>query len=129
MILIRGKARKSVYCEMLFKSTHKALMIIYGSEKPPHLMNLDGCIIYPRSQDTIGDVLKLETELNELMALILNSRECDYYKNIFIYANFDPLEIVSLEKISQKLSDFYTFVFTIQDIAVPNGQIIIEELR
>lgn len=127
MILVRGKVRKSVYFEMLYKNAHKPLMILYGNDKPVHLMDLGGCYIIPRNEKTYDDLLELESELNEIMAQILVSSEYSNIKTIFVYGNFDPSEIEALTKLNHKLIEFFSFVFTIQDNDVPVGQIVIDE--
>lgn len=125
LVLIKGSARKSDYMKLLHKGTNNSLMVQYGTDVPILLPRGKECWVYHRSEASKTDIFDLESDLNELMAQILNTN----YRYIYLYGNFEPHETEALHNVASKVDGQLVIIATVQDTSVPNGQIIIEEIR
>ncbi|NQX63270.1 hypothetical protein [Paenibacillus qinlingensis] len=128
LTLIKGKARKSEYMQVLHKGTNNSIMVLYGHDFPVLMPEGKDVITYVRSEKSKTDMLELESDLIQLMAQIIGHTS---HKIVYLYGNFEPIEIDILLKISenQNVKPALSIVATIQDDSVPNGQIVIEEIR
>jgi hypothetical protein len=128
LTLIRGKARKSEYMQLLHKGTNNSVMVLYGHDIPVSISEEKEVLIYDRSSKTYNSLLDLEFELLELVAQLIENTN---YKYLYIYGNFEPSEIAVLEKIAHNpdVKPALSICATIQDGSIPDGQIIIEERR
>jgi hypothetical protein len=123
LTLLRGKAEKSVYMQLLCKGSN-GLMIIYGQEGV-HFSKEVECWEIERRKETKDDFKIL---INDLWNIVEAAMITTKFKDIFIYGNFGLHEIGSLRDLSDRIDGRLSLYASIQDELVPNGQIIIEKI-
>jgi hypothetical protein len=113
--------------QLLHCGDANSLFIQYGQDIPVIFPEDKECWSVDRSQSTFKNHDELKKELLELLHHV---RIETGYSLIYLYGNFDAVEIQCLRELSQALEGWnIDITASVQDDSVPDGQIIIEEIR
>ncbi|WP_449010431.1 hypothetical protein [Paenibacillus taichungensis] len=126
LTLIRGKARKSIYMEALYKSSNNAVYVLYGTDHYPVTFSPNHDVrTFPRLEASKENLSVFEKEIRNIVEQTIESK----YKTVFIYANLNKAEeIETLKSINDEVDGRIHLVVSVQDKNIPDGQIIIEEI-